>query len=125
MVTQAVVSGVAPLYNDSDILEPFVTEVTTMLKENYALYELVLVDDGSTDDTVQKATELLSRHDGIGLVRLVAAEADRIVFDETVPGSGLGLAIVADIAEMYDGSIELGRAELGGLKATLDLPAPE
>ncbi len=45
--------------------------------------------------------------------------------DETVPGSGLGLAIVADIAEIYGGSIELGRAELGGLSVKLSLPAPE
>lgn len=44
-------------------------------------------------------------------------------FDESVEGSGLGLVITADIAETYGGSIELGRAELGGLMVTLRLPA--
>ncbi|KAB2910592.1 MAG: sensor histidine kinase, partial [Dechloromonas sp.] len=44
-------------------------------------------------------------------------------FDETVEGSGLGLVITADIAETYGGDIELSRAESGGLKGTLRLPA--
>jgi signal transduction histidine kinase len=43
--------------------------------------------------------------------------------DESVPGSGLGLSIVEDIAKLYGGSLVLGNASLGGLKATLALPA--
>ena len=43
--------------------------------------------------------------------------------DEAAPGSGLGLAIVADLAELYGGSIALGASPLGGLRATLRLPA--
>ncbi len=42
--------------------------------------------------------------------------------DEAAPGSGLGLAIVADLAELYGGSIALGSSPLGGLRATLRLP---
>jgi signal transduction histidine kinase len=43
--------------------------------------------------------------------------------DETKPGSGLGLSIVAETAGMYNGSVVLGQAELGGLLARLRLPA--
>ena len=43
--------------------------------------------------------------------------------DESAAGSGLGLAIVRDLAELYGGSIELGASPLGGLRATLKLPA--
>jgi signal transduction histidine kinase len=43
--------------------------------------------------------------------------------DETKPGSGLGLAIVSDLVEEYGGTLELGRAELGGLKVIVRLPA--
>ena len=39
--------------------------------------------------------------------------------DEKVPGSGLGLNIVSDLAEAYRGSLIMGRAELGGLAASL------
>ena len=43
--------------------------------------------------------------------------------DESVPGSGLGLSIVRDIAKLYGGGLELGRAGMGGLSAVLTLPA--
>jgi signal transduction histidine kinase len=45
--------------------------------------------------------------------------------DETVPGSGLGLAIVQEIAGLYDGSLELGEASLGGLRVELLVPEAE
>lgn len=43
--------------------------------------------------------------------------------DETKPGHGQGLGIVNDIAELYGGSLKLARGDLGGLQATLELPA--
>ncbi|MDQ2869884.1 MAG: ATP-binding protein [Acidobacteriota bacterium] len=43
--------------------------------------------------------------------------------DEAAPGSGLGLAIARDLAELYGGSISLGRSPAGGLRAELRLPA--
>src|SRR5579885_286504 len=43
--------------------------------------------------------------------------------DETKPGSGLGLSIVTELARLYGGSLTLGSAPLGGLRAELVLPA--
>jgi signal transduction histidine kinase len=43
--------------------------------------------------------------------------------DETRPGSGLGLSIVRETAAMYNGTVQLEAAELGGLRARLTLPA--
>jgi signal transduction histidine kinase len=45
--------------------------------------------------------------------------------DESVPGSGHGLAIVREVAELYGGSVTLGTAPGGGLRAMLSLPATE
>ncbi len=39
------------------------------------------------------------------------------------PGAGLGLAIVADLAALHGGRLALERSDLGGLRATLELPA--
>lgn len=43
--------------------------------------------------------------------------------DETKPGSGLGLSIVVELAGLYGGSLTLGNAPIGGLRAELVLPA--
>lgn len=64
--------------------------------------------------------------DGPGLPpeRQEAVPAPGVRLDETVPGAGLGLAIVRDLAELYGGSLRLGRAGgPGGLLAELHLPA--
>ncbi len=45
--------------------------------------------------------------------------------DERKPGSGLGLTIATDLAQLYGGSLTLGRSSLGGLKVELDLPAAD
>lgn len=43
--------------------------------------------------------------------------------DESKPGTGLGLSIVSEIVGEYQGSVELSRRDVGGLRATLVLPA--
>ena len=45
--------------------------------------------------------------------------------DETAPGSGLGLAIVRDIVMAYGGKFHLADSPLGGLRATVALPASD
>ncbi len=42
--------------------------------------------------------------------------------DESKPGSGLGLSIVVDLAALYGGSLTLGTAPIGELRAELVLP---
>ena len=42
--------------------------------------------------------------------------------DESAPGSGLGLSIVDELVRAYQGSINLGVSEMGGLRVVLILP---
>jgi signal transduction histidine kinase len=63
--------------------------------------------------------------DGPGLT---AAQREQVArrgrrLDETKPGSGLGLSIVVELASLYGGSVTLGSAPIGGLRAELVLPA--
>lgn len=69
-ISDCFVSVIAPLRNDSTIVADFVAEVMDVLRDNYGNYELVLVDDGSEDDTVVEVTSLLQRYECIRLIRL-------------------------------------------------------
>ncbi len=62
--------------------------------------------------------------DGRGLSAAERAKVSRRGqrLDESKPGSGLGLSIVVDLAALYGGSLTLGSAPIGGLRAELVLP---
>lgn len=98
-------------------------EMIGNLVENAAKY-----GGGSVFITVESGdafVELLIEDDGMGI-----PEEERIrIFDRGVrldsgkPGTGLGMAIVRDVAEIYDGGVELEESEdLGGLMVRLKLP---
>ncbi len=61
--------------------------------------------DGMSDEEIEKAMRRGGR------------------IDEGKSGWGLGLSIVTDIVDEYSGKFELSRSGLGGLKATITLPA--
>jgi glycosyltransferase involved in cell wall biosynthesis len=82
------VSVVAPLSDDGDIVDSFVREVSEVLKEHYSNYELVLVDDGSRDDTVAVVRKLLTH---IECVRLITFS--RPFGTEVAISAGLDTAI--------------------------------
>lgn len=71
------------------------------------------------------AIELIVDDDGPGLEPSLRAKVLQrgVRADEAAPGSGLGLAIVADLVDLYGGGISLDASPLGGLRATLHLPA--
>jgi two-component system, OmpR family, sensor histidine kinase PhoQ len=62
--------------------------------------------------------------DGVGvaadMVRYVMQRGRRA--DSNIPGHGIGLSIVADIAQVYGGSLEITTSELGGAMITVWLP---
>jgi signal transduction histidine kinase len=53
-----------------------------------------------------------------------AADRDTVLIFAAI-GAGLGLAIVADLAELYDGALDLSEANLGGLSVRLVLPSAQ
>jgi polyisoprenyl-phosphate glycosyltransferase len=82
------ISVIAPLSDDADIVEEYVTDVVETLRGRYAHFELVLVDDGSTDETVAVVTGLLDRFDAIRLICL-----SRSFGQEAAISAGLDSAI--------------------------------
>jgi signal transduction histidine kinase len=78
-----------------------------------------------TDPRQKPLVRIMVDDDGPGLTpqqrEQVAHRGRRL--DETKPGSGLGLSIVVELAALYGGSLTLGSAPIGGLRAELVLPA--
>ena len=75
--------------------------------------------------TGRRRIKITVEDDGPGLSAEQRARIGKrgLRLDETKPGSGLGLSIVIDLAQSYRGSLKLDRSPIGGLQATLQLPA--
>ena len=84
----------------------------------------VLVEQPAEPGAGPKLLRIVVDDDGQGLSEAerakVARRGQRL--DESKPGSGLGLSIVVDLAALYGGSLSLGGAPTGGLRAELVLP---
>ena len=48
-------SVIVPFFNEEDSVGPLCDTVTEALKDEKQTYELILVDDGSSDDTFERA----------------------------------------------------------------------
>lgn len=99
-----------------------------------------LADNAARYSSQQVRVSLSSAQDGSALIRVeddgpgIRPEDRDLVLQRfgrtdasrarTTGGAGLGLAIVTDIAAAHGGRLSLGDSPLGGLEATLILPAP-
>ncbi|GHT08816.1 glycosyl transferase [Bacteroidia bacterium] len=63
------ISIVIPLFNESESLPELYEWIDKVMKENQFSYEIIFVDDGSTDDSWQVITELRQNHPEINAVR--------------------------------------------------------
>lgn len=64
------VSIVIPLHNEADVVVQTVDELTAVLRGIEATWEIVLVDDGSTDETSRQIHEIAARQPGVVTVQL-------------------------------------------------------
>lgn len=64
------ISVVVPIYNEADCVEELVRRTFEVLDGLGCAAELVLVDDGSTDNSVMRIQHLQETHAGLRLIRL-------------------------------------------------------
>lgn len=70
MTPADLVSVVIPVYNEAENVRPLYDELTGVLAQVGRLYELVFVDDGSTDETPRLLAELQRKDDRLVVVTL-------------------------------------------------------
>lgn len=68
--TDTLISVLAVLENDSEIIEDFVREISNILSGSFTYYEVLLIDNGSIDFTDQKIRTLQGTFPNLRLIRL-------------------------------------------------------
>lgn len=94
-------SIIAPAHNEQDNIAPLVHQVKQAIRDIEIAFEMIIVDDGSTDQTRPRVVELMAEHPWLRCIAM----------SETPPGRGNGQS-----AAFYAGF----RAAAGDLIAVLD-----
>src|SRR3954447_21336611 len=105
MKADLLISAVAVLRDHAAVLPAFVEELSAVLDARFANYEILLIDNGSTDDTGDVVKKLLARHRCLRYLRLT-----RPADDETAVLAGLDAAIgdyVATLNPDFDPPAEI------------------
>ncbi len=78
MNPDAIVSVVAYLHNDADLLRDFVVRAVAALEASCDHFELILLDDHSTDRTPLAVGGLLERYPGLRSIRLARRSGEEV-----------------------------------------------
>lgn len=107
------VSVVVPLFNEVDNVRPLVASVVETLRNERLSYEIILVDDGSTDGTAEVLREVQAQYDHIVVVRL------RTNFGQA-PALAAGFAHThGEVVVTMDGDLQNDPRDIPLLLATL------
>jgi len=107
-------SLVIPVYNEADSLAPLLDEVDAALHELDRRYEVVFIDDGSTDGSFAEMERLAAARDDVRIVKL------RRNFGKAAALAHGFAAVRGDIVVTMDGDRQDDPGEIGKLIAGLD-----
>lgn len=68
MYKNMMLSVVAPMYNEEEVIGAFIQATLDVLSKNFLNYELILVDDGSKDDTVAVCSAYMQGNSKLRLI---------------------------------------------------------
>lgn len=80
MNKDVLVSVVAILHDDASIIESYIKDVVEILAESFKNYELLLVANGSTDESIAKIKSIQSRVKNIRLISLSRQYDDEVAY---------------------------------------------
>ena len=67
-MTDIKISVIAPMYNEESAIELYLEKTIEILNQNFSNYELILIDDGSTDHTVSRCISYIQNNKNIRLI---------------------------------------------------------
>lgn len=99
------------------------SELLGVLMENACIWAKTRVQVKAEKNGARLRIEISDDGPGIPPDKREAALRRGGRLDEGVQGSGLGLAIAQEMTQLYQGTMKLGEASLGGLLVEINLPA--
>ena len=108
------ISIVAPVYNEVENVVPLVDELLTTLAPMGRAYEIVLVDDGSTDGSAEAIARLAAAHPEVRGLHLKQNRGQTAAFDAGIKGAR------GDIVITIDADLQNDPADIPKLVAALD-----
>jgi dolichyl-phosphate beta-glucosyltransferase len=103
---------VVPAYNEDARIQPTVEKLAAHLQRNFPEFEIIVVDDGSTDSTADK-------------VRVAAAANDRIALHSLPRNRGKGFAVRAGMMLAKSDAVLFTDADLSTPVEEIDLALAE
>ena len=108
------ISVVVPLFNEEENVEPLFDALTVTLAGLGRAYEIVLVDDGSSDATAKRLSALAARDSRVRPLRL------RRNFGQTAAFSAGFDPARGDVVVTLDGDLQFDPADIPAMLARLD-----
>jgi len=68
--TKPFISIVCPCYNEEEVIDHFLKSITEILKTSQKTYEIIFIDDGSTDNTLEVLIESKKSYEHIKIIKL-------------------------------------------------------
>ncbi len=62
------ISVIAPIYNEEPVIGAYLEQTLAVLDEHFSDYELILIDDGSTDHTIERCLPFIKSHSNLRLI---------------------------------------------------------
>ena len=125
--SDGIVSVVAYLCDDSELLRDFVARTEAVLEANFPHFELILLDDRSADRTPQIVGELLARHAGLRSIRLARRSGEEVAaaagLDAAIGDSVVFMRARFDPPEAIADTIDLVNREGGSVLGVTDAPS--
>jgi glycosyltransferase involved in cell wall biosynthesis len=95
------ISIIVPLYNESENIEHLFTRLITVINQLHTNYEIICINDGSQDDTLNKLIQLHQQNSAIKIINLSRNFGKEIALSAGIDYAS-GAAIIPIDADLQD-----------------------
>ena len=81
MADEPYLSLVVPAYNEQENIEPLLARIASALAQTDKSFEVIIVDDGSTDATAELLSQAMARYPWLRVLRITGNSGQSVAFD--------------------------------------------